>query len=113
MIGRIWHSWTTPANAEAYQRLLCTEVVPAIEARAVAGLLQIDVLRCDHADEVEFTIIMAFDSVEATERYTQADSTAVHLPPAARPLLTRYDEHAVNHMIVERRVQPEPARGRP
>lgn len=113
MIGRIWHSWTTPANADAYQRLLCTAVIPAIEAREVAGLLQIDVLRCDHPDEVEFTTIVAFDSIEAIERYVGMDPTIVHVPPSARPLLSRFDERAVHHTIIERRIQPEPARGRP
>jgi hypothetical protein len=29
---RIWHGWTTPENADAYQQLLHDEVFPGIEA---------------------------------------------------------------------------------
>ena len=31
MIARIWHGYTTPENADAYQHLLQTEILPAIE----------------------------------------------------------------------------------
>jgi hypothetical protein len=37
MIMRIWHGWTSPAKADAYQRLLLQEVFPGIEARGVPG----------------------------------------------------------------------------
>ena len=30
MIGRLWHGWTTKANAEAYQGLLLRDVLPGI-----------------------------------------------------------------------------------
>ena len=30
-IRRVWHGWTTPANADAYERVLRTEVIPGIE----------------------------------------------------------------------------------
>lgn len=112
MIGRVWRGWTTPANAEAYQHLLCTEVIPAIEARSIAGLLQIDVLRFDQPDEVEFTTVLAFDSIEAVHRFIGDDATIAHVPAAARALLARFDEHAVHHHFIERRIQPELARGR-
>jgi len=112
MIARVWRGWTTPANAEAYQHLLCTEVVPAIEARAIAGFLQIDILRCDDADEVRFTTVMAFDTIDAIERFIGPDATISHVPPAARALLAHFDAHALHHTLLERRAQPEFARGR-
>ncbi len=37
MISRIWHGWTTPANADAYENLLRTEIFPGILARKIAG----------------------------------------------------------------------------
>jgi hypothetical protein len=30
MIGRLWHGWTTAANADAYEKLLVSEVLPGI-----------------------------------------------------------------------------------
>lgn len=117
MIARIWHGWTTPANADAYQHLFLTGVVPDVEARNIAGFLQIDVLRrnvvLDGNDAVEFTTIMAFDTIEAIERFMGPDPTIAHVPPETLPLLLRYDERAVHHDLLARRVQAEPSRGRP
>ena len=31
MISRIWHGWTTPANADAYEALLREEIFAGIE----------------------------------------------------------------------------------
>ena len=112
MIGRIWRGWTTQDQAVAYQRLLCSEVIPAIEARAVAGLLQIDILRRDAGAEVEFTTILLFDSIEAVHRFAGEDVTAAHVPPAARAILARFDDAAAHHDVIDRRCQPEHARGR-
>ncbi len=45
MIARIWHGWTTPGNAEAYLRLLESEVLPDIAAMEIPGFLGAEVLR--------------------------------------------------------------------
>jgi hypothetical protein len=45
MIARIWHGWTTPADAERYESLLQDEIFPGIFAKGVAGLESIDLLR--------------------------------------------------------------------
>lgn len=37
MVARIWHGWTTLANADAYERLLREEVFPGVAAKGVAG----------------------------------------------------------------------------
>ncbi len=113
MIARVWHAWTTPANADAYQRLLLTEVIPDIEARNIAGFLQVDVLRREDGDAVEFTTVMAFDTIEAIERFMGPDTTLAHVPPGTRALILRCDERVVHYDVLERRVQAEPARGRP
>jgi hypothetical protein len=33
MICRLWRGWTTPENADAYERVVRSEVIPGIEAR--------------------------------------------------------------------------------
>jgi hypothetical protein len=33
MICRLWHGWTTPANADAYEKLLREEVFVGIASR--------------------------------------------------------------------------------
>ena len=37
MITRIWRGWTTPENADAYQRIVSQEVLPGIAARNLDG----------------------------------------------------------------------------
>ncbi len=112
MITRIWHGWTTAAKADAYCHLLLTEVVPAIEARGIAGFLQIDVLRRDDGGEVEFTTVMLFDTIDAVRRFAGDDFAAAHVPAAARSLLARFFARAAHHDVVDRRRQPDHPRGR-
>jgi hypothetical protein len=54
MIKRLWHRWTTRENAQPYQHLLRTEILPAIGARNIAGYHGSELLRCESGDEVEF-----------------------------------------------------------
>jgi hypothetical protein len=37
MIGRIWHGWTKPDNANRYERLLKEEIFPGIADKKVPG----------------------------------------------------------------------------
>ena len=63
-IKRIWHGWTTPENADKYQKLLYDEVFPCIEAKKIPGYQSIELLRRELEDEVEFITIMTFDSLQ-------------------------------------------------
>ena len=54
MISRIWHGWTTPANADAYETLLRSEIFPWIEGRHLTGFRGIQLLRRTLGDAVEF-----------------------------------------------------------
>lgn len=112
MIARIWHGWTTRANADAFQHLWLTEVVPAVEHRHIAGLMQIDVLRRDCGEEVEFTSLLLLDTIDAVRRYVGDDFTVAQIPADARALLLRSDEHVTHHDVLDRRCQPEHSRGR-
>jgi hypothetical protein len=64
VIARIWRGWTTPENAEAYQRIVGLEVLPGIAARDLDGYHGAYLLRRDLDGEVEFATIMLFDSLE-------------------------------------------------
>ena len=44
MIVRVWHGWTKPQNAAAYETLLKTEIFHAIEAKGIDGFLGINLL---------------------------------------------------------------------
>ena len=105
MICRLWRGWTTPENADAYQRIVHGEVIPGIEARKIAGFRHIDVMRRDLADEVEFQTLMWFDSLDAIKAFVGEDHEVSHVPDHARAVLKRFDERAAHYEVIDRREQ--------
>lgn len=103
MISRIWHGWTTPENADAYESLLREEILEGIVRRRIPGLGKIDLLRRDLGDEVEFVTVMWFDSLEAVRDFAGPDHETAVVPPAARALLSRFDERSAHFEVRERR----------
>lgn len=103
MISRLWHGWTTQANANRYEELLRTEVFTGIAARGIDGFLGIDLLRRNLGEAVEFVTVMWFDSLEAVRAFAGEDYERAVVPPAARALLARFDERSVHYDVVERR----------
>ena len=98
MIFRIWHGWTTPQNADAYERIVQHEVFEMIAAKKVEGYRGIDLIRRDYgADEVEFVTIMRFDSLDSVKRFMGADYERSFVPPQARAVLKRFDERAQHY----------------
>jgi hypothetical protein len=105
---RIWRGWAAPGEAaDAYQALVWRTVIPEmIEARAIPGFRHIDLMRRDLGDEIEFATIMWFDDVDAIKAFVGEDYEASHVPPAARALLSRWDERAAHYDVLDRRPQP-------
>jgi hypothetical protein len=100
MISRVWHGWTTPANAETYQRLLVTTILPGIAARRIAGYLGVRLDRRDAGDEVEFVTTMLFASEAAVAEFAGSDATVSVVPAAARAVLSRFDAHAAHYTVI-------------
>lgn len=103
MIGRIWHGWTTPENADTYEELLRTEIFPGIEAKDVRGYRGIRLLRRPCGDEVEFVTLMWFDSWEAVRAFAGEDFELAYVPPEAREVLARFDERSSHYELRESR----------
>jgi len=99
MISRVWHGWTTPANADAYESLLKNEILVGIQNRQIAGLHGIQLLRRDSGDEVEFVTIMRFDGIEAVRTFAGQDYEAAVVPPEARKLLSRFDQRSQHYRV--------------
>ena len=99
MISRIWHGWTTRANAEAYETLLKSEIFVGIRDRRIAGYRGIQLLRRDLADEVEFVTIMWFDSLDAVRAFAGDDHEQAVIPPKARQLLSRFDARSQHYEV--------------
>ena len=58
MIGRIWHGYTTPENADTYEALLKEEIFIGIHNQHISGCEEIQLFRRDLGEEVEFVTIM-------------------------------------------------------
>ena len=99
MIRRIWNGYSTPENADAYERLLDSFVFPGIEAMNIPGYRAIELLRRDNGGEVQFTTIMSFDSLENVIAFQGADYEAAYVPLEARKILKRWDERSTHHEV--------------
>ena len=64
MSERIWHGWTTKENVDKYQDIFLNQVLTGIEAKKIIGYWDIEVLRKEHEEEVEFVTVMTYDSLE-------------------------------------------------
>ncbi len=99
MIGRIWHGWTTPANADAYEALLKSEIFVGIGERQISGYRGIQLFRRFLGAEVEFVTIMWFDSLEGVRVFAGEDYEVAVVPPKARALLARFDARSQHYEV--------------
>ena len=104
-VCRLWRGWTTPENADAYEKIVRGEVIPGIESREIPGFRHIDLMRRDMGDEVEFQTLMWFDSLDSIKAFMGDDYTVSHVPPQARAVLKRFDERAAHFEVIDRREQ--------
>ena len=102
MIGRIWHGWTTPENADAYENLLKTEIFPGIARKKVSGYRGIELFRRPFDDEVEFITIMWFESWDSVRQFAGEDYEEAYVPEKARKVLSRFDTRSQHYEIRER-----------
>jgi hypothetical protein len=101
MILRLWRGWTNPENADRYEELIRTTIFPGILARSIAGLEGLELFRHPLEAEVEFMTLMRFASRVAVEAFAGPNWEVSVVPPAARAILSRFDERATHY---ERRV---------
>lgn len=97
MIARVWRGWASPENAPAYERLVSTEVLPGIARRGIHGYRGAYLLRRDVGDEVEFSTILLFDSLDALREFGGDDYEKAYVPPPAREVLSRFDETSAHY----------------
>ncbi len=101
MISRIWHGWTNHDNADAYEKLLRTEIFTNIQKRSIMGFRGIHLLRRDVDDGVEFVTIMWFDTLDAVRAFAGEEYEVAVVPPEARQLLSRFDELSAHYQVIK------------
>jgi antibiotic biosynthesis monooxygenase (ABM) superfamily enzyme len=99
MISRIWHGWTTPGNADAYEALLKEEIFVGIQNRHIRGFKGIQLLRRQAGDEVEFVTIMTFDSLDAVREFAGEDYKVAVVPEKARAILSHFDARSQHYEV--------------
>ncbi|NHJ86047.1 MAG: antibiotic biosynthesis monooxygenase [Asgard group archaeon] len=92
MIARVWHGYTTPENADAYESLLKEEIFKSIKAKNISGYRGIDLFRRELTTEVEFITVMWFETIDAIRVFAGEDYEKSVVPPKARKILKRFDE---------------------
>ncbi len=99
MISRIWHGYTTPYNADAYEMLLKEEIFTGIQGRKIPGFAGIQLLRREMGEEVEFVTIMWFETLEAVKIFAGEDYEAAVVPPKARAILAHFDQRSQHYEV--------------
>ncbi len=99
MISRIWHGWTSPDNADKYEALLKEEIFVGIQNRQIRGFRNIQLLRRNVGEEIEFVTIMLFESLEAVREFAGEDYEVAVVPEKARALLSHFDERSQHYEV--------------
>ena len=100
MIARIWHGWTKPGNAKAYEDMLRDEIFPSIAARNIKGYRGAELFINQDADEAELMTLLRFDSLDAVKDFAGADEGKPVIYPKVEALLIRMDERSRHYRIV-------------
>jgi antibiotic biosynthesis monooxygenase (ABM) superfamily enzyme len=95
MIVRVWHGYTKPENADAYEAMLKPELLPGLSR--VPGFHHSYLLRRDLKGEVEFITMIYFDSLDAIIALAGPDYETSIIPEDRKPLLARHDEKAQHY----------------
>jgi heme-degrading monooxygenase HmoA len=97
VIARIWHGFTKPEHADAYEALLKPELLPGVSN--VRGYRGSYLLRREAGGEVEFITIMFWDSIDAIRAVAGPDYEAAVIPEERRQYLSHYDAKAAHYEI--------------
>jgi antibiotic biosynthesis monooxygenase (ABM) superfamily enzyme len=97
MIARIWHGYTRPEHAEAYESMLKPELLPGISK--VKGYQGSYLLRRNAGAEIEFVTIMLFDSIDAIRAVAGPDYETAVIPEPRRKYLSRCDPKSLHYEI--------------
>jgi heme-degrading monooxygenase HmoA len=97
MIARHWRGWTKRENADAYERLLESTVLPGL--RGIDGYRGGYVLRNDGERESEFVVINFFESLDAVKKFAGPQYPVAVFEPEAKALLARFEPVAMHYEV--------------
>lgn len=96
-IVRVWHGWTEPADADAYEQFLTDPEDGLLETLSGDGYLGYDLLRREGEGEVEFVTQIRFADYDAVAEFAGEEYERAHIPEEARELLSRWEDEAEHY----------------
>lgn len=100
-IIRTWRGWTTIENAPIYENMLINDVFPTVKKKGVNGLEKVSISTQTNNDEVEFFLVLQFDSLEAVKTFAGENYKLAYIPENAQRVLKRYDQTAEHFELKE------------
>lgn len=91
---RTWKGWTTWENAPIYEDMLINEVFPEVKRKGVDGLEKVSISTLKTENEVEFFLILQFDSIDSVKSFAGENYKKAYIPDNAKNVLLRYDTTA-------------------
>ena len=98
MIARVWHGYTKPEYADAYESMLKPELLPDISK--VRGYKGSYLLRRRTGNEIEFITILLWESIDTIRAVAGADYETAVVPEERRKYLAHYDPKSTHYEIV-------------
>ena len=100
-IIRTWKGWTTLENAPIYEDMLINEVFPTVKKKGVDGLEKVSISTLEKQDEVEFFLVLQFESLDAVKVFAGENYKKAYIPENAKQVLLRYDATAQHFTLKE------------
>lgn len=98
MIARVWHGFTKPENADAYEAMLKPELLPGVSQKP--GYRGSYLLRRTAGGEVEFITILLWGSLDDVRAVTGPDYETAVIPEERRKYLSRFDAKSAHYEVV-------------
>jgi heme-degrading monooxygenase HmoA len=99
MIARLWRGRTANAvDADAYARHATGTVFPWL--KTLAGHRGAYLLRREVDGGTEFLALTLWDSRQSIEAFAGSDISKANVEPAARAVLSRFDDFATHYDVV-------------
>lgn len=97
-IARTWRGYTRPENASTFENFLKQTVFPEFQ-KELTGYEGVQLLKRELNDEVEFTTIMWFDSIDSIKSFAGEDYETAHIDPNVQKLLSNYDRNSTHSEV--------------
>lgn len=81
-------------NASIYEDMLIYEVFPEVKRKGIDGLEKVSISTLKTEDEVEFFLVLQFDSLDAVKSFAGENYKKAYIPDNAKRVLLRYDATA-------------------